>query len=601
MSLDRLAPRAELAAMSIYNPRALGPVFEAGAVAFRVWAPFADRVAVVGEFNDWDASRDVLDKDETGCWSGRVAGATDGQRYQYEITNGERTMRKNDPYARALDDGTKTSVLHEDRHVWQHPEPVLGQRSAIVLYEIHVGTFIRSAPDQPGTLANLRRSLPYLAALGIDAIELMPISAFPTELSWGYNTTNPFAIESSYGGPEALRELVDAAHGLGIGVIIDVTYNHLGPADLDLWQFDGWTENDMGGIYFYNDARASTPWGDNRPDYGRAEVRQYLRDNALMWFDDFKVDGLRLDGTKYMRDAQGQDQSPASELPEGWSLMQWLNEEIHAHFPHALTIAEDMADNAWLTRSTGEGGAGFDAQWDVGFVHRVRAAVQAPLDEQRSMASVAAAILGVSGEGAHQRVVYSESHDEVANGRARVPSEITPDDPASALARRRSMLAATIAFTTPGIPMLFAGQEVLEDGWFRDDVAVDWTKLAAFPDVHQFYRGLIALRQDTDGARGLSGQFVNVFEVDDNAKVIAYHRFAEGGPGDDVVVVANFGSDASSYRVGLPRGGLWRVRLDTGGGAGRELTSDDQPWQGLGASAEVQLGAYAIVVLSFVG
>jgi len=587
--------------MSIYNPRNLGSVFIDGAVAFRVWAPFADSVAVVGEFNDWDATRHPLVKDESGCWSGMVEGARDEQRYQYEIRNGERVARKNDPYVRAIDDETKLGQLHLDRHEWQHPEPVLGPRESIVIYEIHVGTFVRGEPEQPGTLDGLRQCLPYLAALGVDAIELMPVSEFPTELSWGYNTTNPFAIESSYGGPEALRNLVDAAHGLGIGVIVDVAYNHLGPADLDLWQFDGWSKNDMGGIYFYNDPRAVTPWGDNRPDYGRAEVRQYLRDNALMWFDDFKVDGLRLDGTKYIRDARGQDQSPESELPEGWSLMQWINDEVHAHFPYALTIAEDMADNAWLTKSTGEGGAGFDAQWDVGFVHRVRAAVEAPFDEGRDMASVAAAISGVSGERATQRIVYSESHDEVANGRARVPSEIAPDDPGSGLARRRSTLAATIAFTTPGIPMLFAGQEVLEDGWFRDDVAIDWDKLAAFPDVHQFYRGLVRLRQDTEGARGLSGPYVNVFEVDDEEKVIAYHRFDEGGPGDDVVVLASFGGADMAYRVGLPRAGRWRVRLDTGeANAGKELMSDDQPWQGLAASVELRLDAYAVIVLAFV-
>ncbi len=236
--------------MSIHNPRALGSVFEDGAVTFRVWAPFADSVAVVGDFNDWDAARDPLAQEADGYWFGRVAGAEHGQHYQYEIRSGERTMRRNDPYVRALDDERKLGLLDEDRHEWRHPEPVLGPRTAIVIYEIHVGTFVRSEPDRPGTLVELERALPYLVALGVSAIELMPVSAFPTELSWGYNTTNPFAIESSYGGPEALRSLVDAAHGHGIGVIVDVAYNHLGPGELDLWQFDGWSENGLGGIYF---------------------------------------------------------------------------------------------------------------------------------------------------------------------------------------------------------------------------------------------------------------------------------------------------------------------------------------------------------------
>ena len=125
----------------------------------------------------------------------------------------------------------------------------------------------------------------------------MPVMEFAGDFSWGYNPAHIFAVESGYGGPDALKDLVKQAHRRGLALIVDVVYNHFGPSDLDLWQFDGWSENGKGGIYFYNDDRSSTPWGDTRPDYGRDEVRRFIHDNAMMWFYDFHVDGLRFDMT----------------------------------------------------------------------------------------------------------------------------------------------------------------------------------------------------------------------------------------------------------------------------------------------------------------
>jgi 1,4-alpha-glucan branching enzyme len=139
---------------------------------------------------------------------------------------------------------------------------------------------------------------------------------------------HPFAVESIYGGPDALKRFVKAAHEHGIAVLVDVVYNHFGPSDLDLWQFDGWSENGKGGIYFYNDHRSQTPWGETRPDYGRGEVRQYLRDNALMWFEEYHADGLRWDMIVYIKSIDGNEGNPANDIPEGWSLMQWINVEI---------------------------------------------------------------------------------------------------------------------------------------------------------------------------------------------------------------------------------------------------------------------------------
>ena len=135
------------------------------------------------------------------------------------------------------------------------------------------------------------------AILGTNAVKVMPVNEFPGDFSWGYNPSHPFTVESAYGGPREFKRFVDEAHARGIAVMLDLVHNHWGPSDMDLWRFDGYATGNWGGIYFYQDARSETPWGETRPDFGRNEVRQYIRDNVMMWLEDFHVDGLRMDST----------------------------------------------------------------------------------------------------------------------------------------------------------------------------------------------------------------------------------------------------------------------------------------------------------------
>ena len=256
----------------------------------------------------------------------------------------------------------------------------------------------------------------HLEQLGVNAIQVMPLMEFAGDRSWGYNPAHIFAVESTYGGPDAFKTFVRAAHKRGMAVILDVVYNHLGPSDLDLWRFDGWSENDKGGIYFYNDDRSQTPWGDTRPDYGREEVRRFLHDNAMSWLHDYHLDGLRFDMTPYIRSVHG----TGYDLPEGWELMRWINLSLREQFPDRITIAEDMQSDPRIS-STCDEGAAFHAQWDGAFVHPVRHVVIAADDKDRSIAALSEALQVRYNDDAFQRVVYTESHDEVANGRARVP------------------------------------------------------------------------------------------------------------------------------------------------------------------------------------
>lgn len=576
-------------------------------VAFRVWAPNAQGVAVIGSFNQWDGTRHPMEAEANGYWYTTVAEAQAGDSYRFLLSTPQGELARIDPYAREVTNSVGNAVVHDPSFDWQDDDFHLAPWNELVIYELHVGTFNDQENNtQPGQFASISARLDHLKKLGINAIQVMPIGEFAGDRSWGYNPAHIFSVETAYGGPIAFKRFVKRAHQAGIAVILDVVYNHLGPSDLDLWQFDGWSENEGGGIYFYNDDRAITPWGNTRPDYGRSEVLQYILDNAYMWLDEYHVDGLRFDGTVYIRTPNG----PGSvDLPDGWKLLQEVNSLVAQHFPGRITIAEDLQNNKWLTKDVGAGGAGFGSQWDANFVHPIRQAVTAPTDEQRSIAAIRDAIQYRYNDDAFERVIYSESHDAVANGSARVPEEINPDDPKGWYARKRSTLAAAMVFTAPGIPMLFQGQEFLEGGWFRDTVPVDWDQRDEFSGIVRLYRDLIRLRLNHDGfTRGLCGQFTQVYHLNEERKMMAFQRWAQGGPGDDVVVVANFLHEPQHhYVIGFPTGGTWRLRFnsdwqgyndDFANHPSTDIDTDTGDRDGLPWRGAVSIGPYSVLIFS---
>ena len=587
----------------------MGAVSTSSGVTFRVWAPHADHVGVTGDFDDWSRTAHALEHEGGGYWSGDVSTAQTGHRYKFVIRRGATEQLRVDPYAREVVHSSGDGVVHDPSFDWSGDEFVMPPWNELVIYEMHIGTFHDEPGGRPGCFRRAIERLPHLRELGINAVEIMPAAEFPGGYSWGYNTAHPFAVETDYGGPRALKEFVRAAHDLGIAVLVDVVFNHFGPGDLDLWRFDGWSEGDGGGIYFYNDWRAGTPWGHTRPDYGRSEVRQYLRDNALMWLEEFRIDGLRWDATAYIRNVHGFS-DPGADLSDGWNLMRWVNDEIDARQGWKISIAEDLRGEEALTRTTHDGGAGFDAQWNGVFVHAVRDALVAIDDSDRDLHAVKHAIESRYSRDAFERVIYTESHDEVANGRARLPEEIWPGEPASYFSKKRSTLGAALVFTAPGIPMLFQGQAMLEDEWFRDDDPLDWSKRERFGGIFQLYSDLVQLRRNWfDSTRGLRGQGVNVHHVNDHDKVIAFERWDQGGPRDSVLVVANFSSRAFwSYRVGAPRGGQWRVRFNSdwqgydhafGDHPATDAWADDaRDADGMPASLELSIGPYTALILS---
>ena len=583
----------------------MGTILFPGGVAFRVWAPFASSVGAAGTFNQWSPSANPFASEGNGYWSVEVPGAGIGDEYQFVIRNGVQPLiwHKN-PYASEVANSSGNAIIHDPNFDWTGDDFAMPPWNELVIYEMHVGTFNDAPGTGPGTFEEILPKLPYLRDLGINAIEIMPVAEFPMDYSWGYNPADPFSVETALGGPQGLYRFVKAAHAQGIAVLLDVVYNHFGPGDLDLWRFDGWTDGDHnGGIYFYDNARAHTDWGDTRPDYGRPEVRQYIRDNALFWLNKYRLDGLRLDSVSNIRSVAGRD------LPDGWSLLQWIHDEIRKSQPWKITVAEDLQNNEWITKDTGGGGAGFGSQWDAAFVHPIRTAIIAADDAARDMWAVNDALYHGYNGNAVRRVIYTESHDEVANGHSRVPEEIWPGNAGSWFSRKRSTLGAALVFTAPGIPMIFQGQEFLEDGYFRDTVPLDWAKLNTYAGIQALYRDLIRLRRNWfDQTRGLRGQNLNVHRVNNTDKLIAFHRWENGGPGDDVVVVANFADRGyASYTLGFPRAGLWRVRFNSdwqgySADFGNQLGYDTEARPGsvdaMSFQANVGLGPYSVLILS---
>jgi 1,4-alpha-glucan branching enzyme len=531
-------------------------------VAFRVWAPNAEAVSVIGDFNEWNPATNPMERAADGTWSAQVPEAAIGDEYRFLIRNGGHEFSRIDPYAREVTNSVGNGVISDPNFDWEGDAFQIAPKNELVIYEMHIGTFA-GEPGKPGNFDAAIQKLDQLVHLGVNSVEIMPIAEFAGDLSWGYNPAHIFAVESCYGGPQELKRFVKEAHRRGIAVILDLVINHFGPSDLDMWRFDGWFENDGGGIYFYNDWRAKTPWGATRPDYGREEIRQMLRDNAVMWLDEFRIDGLRMDGTLFIRNANGQPNDPPSDLPEGWSLMRWITDEVRKR--GKLSIAEDLQDNEWLTKPGSDGGAGFDAQWCSRFVHPVRENAETAEDQHRSMLTLASSVAHHFNGDPFERVIYSESHDEVANGRSRVPQSIDPGNPASVFAQKRASLAAALAFTSPGIPMIFQGQEFLTPGYFQDTEPLDWGRLDEHRGLVHLHRDLIHLRLNRSGvSRGLTGSNVSFLALDEASNVMAFHRWHSGGPGDDVVVIVNFSNnDLRDVRVPFPYAGSWKLRINT--------------------------------------
>lgn len=582
------------------NPE-LGTIVREDNVYFSLWAPFAQSVSLIGDFNNWERPGIPLER-QGDYWAVAINGAQPGQEYKYIILGADNVTRElNDPRALHITASGNSAIvdIHFD---WHDQDFAMRPLNEQVVYELHVGTFNRDDPAVPGNFNSVVEKLDYLSGLGITVIELLPCAQMADDRWWGYTPDYPFAVDSVYGGQRAFKRFVDAAHQRGIAVIMDVVYNHLSPdAHLDLWRLDGWYQSNGGGIYFYNDDRGVTPWGATRLDFGRPEVRSYVADTVRMWMADCHVDGLRVDSTHYIRNRLGRDQDPATDIPDGWLMLEEINRVARECRTSPLMIAEDTASNPYITRPETDDGAGFDAQWETPLPFVLRNILNSPVDESRNLQPLIDAILKKYNDDGFQKIVFSESHDADANGRLRMGEEISPGDGSGLFARRRTVLAVALVLTVPGIPMLFQGQEFMQPGSFNHWQKLDWSAMDTFAGNVQMYHDLIALRRNTTGVtKGLLGNSIVITHYNPDDKVLAYHRIFDGVD-TGVVVVANFTNNIKqAYELPFPHDGIWKVRFNSDWkGYSDDFTdtqvSDSNAQDGRG---KVSLGPYSVLILS---
>lgn len=523
---------------------------------FKVWAPQAESVAVIGTFNHWNPRRHAMRRNvASGVWSLEVREAKPGDEYLFLI-NGE--LHRKDPRARMVTASDGNSVVYDTEafdwgRTWRRPDVPLQET---VIYQLHPGTFHDPDPHdgEPGTLRDAIAKLDHLVQMGVNCVLLMPVNEFAGRHSWGYNPSDQFAVESAYGGPDALKEFVKACHERGLAVHLDVVHNHYGPGDLHLWQFDGAGGGDNGaGIYFYeDDARGLTPWGP-RPDFGRPEVAAFVEDQVRMWFDEYRIDGLRWDSTINIRAIN--DGAVAN--PEGERLLDGIARMIRQEYPGRISIAEDSV-----------GDRRFDASWEYEFHTAGGDGVVPQLlktsDEARRVEDIARRI---DSELGFRRVIYTENHDETGrlNGKRRIITEVSEADPHSLKARRKNALAAVLTLTSPGVPLLFMGQELLEPKEFHDSNPLDWQRGEDAFRAFLLHRDLVHLRRNADGVSpSLTGEHVRVVMADEENKVLVFRRYRPVASDDDLLVVVNLsGRPLDDLPVRFPRPGEWSVLLNT--------------------------------------
>ncbi len=608
----------------------LGASYQTQKTTFRVWAPFVKQVQVKIK-----GRAPVTLKMEPGhtsddqTWGVSIPNVKPGDTYQYLINFNGQVQSFVDPRSQQLtgSKSTSSSVVVDPSFNWSDPSfpnyktPNFNE---MVIYELHIGSFNPASGNNKFSFSGAIEKLDYLKQLGVNAIEVLPIHEnpefgdhVPAEYDWGYDPVQLFAIESSYGTSKDFKEFVKQSHRRGIAVIVDVVYNHMSNDNL-LNQFGGWSSNsNTNGIYFYDKSRIDTGFGP-RFDYGRTQVRSYIQDNALMYLREYQVDGLRWDSTINIRAMK--EGSLYRQLDDGVKLIREANDVYRNSVPKQpfkISIAEDLQSADIVVNPESNSCnvcLGFNSQWDESLYASLKDAISPPLDGSRNIFALKDAIQKKVGSDVFDRIIYSENHDKVGhpeNNEIRLPLIIDSASPTSIFAKKRSTLAAAVILTAPGIPLIFQGQEMLDNHnfEFKNRSPVDWSRTQTFKGIVQMYSDLISLRRNLTGTtRGLVAQNLNVFHLDNTNKVLAYHRFDNGGPKDDVVVVVNLSNQSfPSYNLGFPRGGTWKVRFnsgasiyDTGFNGGDSLDTQAIPGQmdNLNFNGNVGLGPYSVIILS---
>lgn len=583
---------------------------------FRVWAPNAERVALVGDFLNWDNGEEMLRTTSAGIYETKISSpvSLEGAKYKYKIQKNGITHLKGDPYAVFSEGGSSgaTIILHDSEFLWQD-ENWLSHRRATVkskdkayipapinIYEVHLGSFMRRGDGTFLTYREIAEILvPYVKTMGYTHIEFLPVMEYPFDASWGYQVCAFYAPTSRFGTPDDLRYLINACHTAGVGVILDWVPAHFPKDEWGLYEFDG------APLYEYQgkDRMESPSWGTRYFDVGREEVQSFLISNALYWLREFHIDGLRCDAVAAMLYLDF-DRKPGEWIPnrdggnqnaEAIAFFRKLNQSIYAEKSDVLMIAEESTAFHLVTHPVSEGGLGFNLKWNMGWANDFYSYLSTdPLYRKGAHKALNFPITYAFSE----NYILPISHDEVVHGKKSFLDKMFGDYEDKFSSFRAAML---YMMTFPGKKMLFMGTEY---GQFREwdySASLEWFMLD-YPlhrelrefvaSLNRFYLEHSALWERDFIPEGFSW----IYPDDSDHNAVAYTRHSED---ETLTVLISFaGSVAKNYRLRVSEKGKYKVLFSTFVGVTEEIltTKEDGKEQYL----ELDLPALSGLVLSHI-
>jgi 1,4-alpha-glucan branching enzyme len=557
---------------------------------FAVWAPNAEAVFVAGSFNDWNKETHPLSRRaNSGIWEGFISGVEKGALYKYFVKSRSMGYRadKSDPFSIFNEIPPKTaSIVWDLEYAWGDGDWMRVRREhnalnkPMSIYEMHLGSW-RRVPEEGNRSLSYRELAPllvdHLRQTGFTHVEFLPVMDHPFFGSWGYQITGYFAPSGNYGTPQDLMYLIDTLHQNGFGVILDWVPSHFPSDEHGLAYFDGTH------LFEHADPRQGyhPEWNSYIFNYGRHEVRSFLISNALFWLDKYHIDGLRVDAVASMlyldyARREGEwvpNRYGGRENLDAIEFLKHFNSAIYENYSDVQTIAEESTSWPMVSRPVYTGGLGFGLKWDMGWMHdTLKYFSNDPVYRKFHHNNVTFRMLYAF----HENFVLPLSHDEVVYGKGSLLNKM-PGDDWQRFANLRLLLG--YMYAQPGKKLLFMGGEIAQWSEWRHDGSLDWQILQSplhagvqkwVSDLNALYRSAPALHELDSDPSGF--EWIDCNDAD--ASVVSLMRRGRADE-SELVVVCNFTPvPRQNYRVGVPRGGLWKERLNSdardygGSGAG---------------------------------
>jgi len=584
---------------------------------FRVWAPRAKSVSVVGDFNNWDRTADPMKLIADGVWEAEVKKLQQFDIYKYNIETADgREILKSDPYASHFETRPGTaSKIYESSYEWndkkwyEEKKKKVIYKSPVNVYEVHLGSWKTRGEDVFLDYVSFAEDIiPYLKKLSYTHVEFMPLTEYPFDGSWGYQVTGYYAPTSRYGTPDDFKKMVDMFHEAGIGVILDWVPAHFPKDASGLYEFDGTC------CYEYTDERKREhkAWGTRVFDYGKAEVCSFLISSACYWFDEFHVDGLRVDAVASMlyldydrRDGEWcANIYGGNENLEAVEFLKHLNEAVFKLHPDALMIAEESTAWPMVTKPTDMGGLGFNFKWNMGWMNDMLMYMSLdPIYRAFNHDKLTFSFFYCFSE----NYVLPISHDEVVHGKCSMINKM-PGEYEQKFSSYRAFLAYMSAH--PGKKLLFMGQEFAQMKEWDYHTQLDWNllefdshrKMLEFSEkLNKFYVENPPLWQNDDSWNGFSW----ISNDDYKQSVIAFRRIDDNG--DEIIAVCNFVPvERTDYKIGVPYKGRYKVVFNTDapefGGSGitaKSVSSKHYAMHGFDESISLTLAPLSVIYLKY--